>query len=416
MTAALVTVSIALGGCGRSDDGPQTNDVASVDDSPAEGDLTVWAFTNQAAAVEQISEGFVAENPDVSVSVTPVSVDELPRKLETAIASGEVPDIIQPSTGLQTYAETGGIAPVPEDLMDWDAFFPGAIDTVTFDEVKYAVPWYVTVFGFYYRADLAEEAGVEAPTTWDEVLDFAAALESSEGMANPYFQFQSGTAAWQTLVTYMYSAGAELVVDDEFDFDSPEVVAALEYYQQVFADEYTNINFAPTAVGEVEAAFADGRVGSYVTGSYSYDVALEALGGDDSKIGVVPLPAGPAGGNAYLGGSGLAVTADSQNKDAAFKLLRWMSTPESQQELYEVSSVLPAATGAWESGPLAESESGRAFAAQLENSTALPAVETWTRVREVLATYAEQLARQVITPEDAAAAIQQEAAAIGTGR
>lgn len=415
LAVAVIAGSLVLSGCGRTTDAGPTAATAEVDDSPATGDLTVWAFTNQAAAMEKIAANFQDENPDVSVTVTSVPVDELPRKLETAIASGQVPDIIMPSTGLQTYVASGGIAPVPEGLLDWDEFFPGAVAATTFDDTIYAMPWYVTVSAFYYRTDLAEAAGLSAPETWEDVAEFATAMNDTQGTQIGYYEPPNATGAWQTIVNYLYQSGAEIIVDDEFNFDTPEVVEALEFYQSFFVDGLTDATRVQTAVGEVEAWFADGQVGSYMTGSFSYDVALEALGGDASLLGLAPLPAGPAGSDGYLGGSALAVMEDAKNADAAWKLLRFASTAESQQITFEVGGVLPAGRAAWETGVLADSVEGEAFAAQLENSVPLPAVANWTRVRDVIATYAEQLAREVITPEEAAASIQNEAAAIGTG-
>ena len=88
-----------------------------------------------------------------------------------------------------------------------------------------------------------------------------------------------------------------------------------------------------------------------MTGSYSYEFALSALGGDESKLGVAVLPAGPESGAGYLGGSGLAVLADAPNKDAAWKFVRYATSAEGEQAAFTVSGVLPAARAAWESGP-----------------------------------------------------------------
>ncbi|WP_278235825.1 extracellular solute-binding protein [Isoptericola sp. AK164] len=413
-TAALTATALVLTACGRSDAGTTVETAEAIDGSPATGEITIWAAENEGRALSATAEEFQAANPDVTITVTPVSFDELPRKVDTAIASGEVPDIIQPSTGLQSYVSAGGIAPVPDGVTDTSDFFDSAVSAVTFDDVLYAVPWYVTVQSFYYRADLAEEAGLDAPTTWEENLEFGAALRE-DGADSGTFVAPSGTLAWQTILPMIYQAGGSVIDDGEFTLDTPEVVEALGHYQEFFAQDISDVQKVITAAGEIEAAFADGSIGSYMTGSYSYDFALDALGGDASKLGLAPLPEGPVNGMGYIGGSGLAVMADSDNQESAWKFVRHATSPENAVAAYEVSGVLPANQAAWESGALAESPTAETFATQLENSVPLPQVLTWTQIRDLLATYGEQLAREVITPEEAAAEMQREAEAIGTG-
>ncbi|MBR7741682.1 extracellular solute-binding protein [Phycicoccus sp. BSK3Z-2] len=415
-TSAGIAVGAAmLAGCGQREGGETAAPTATVDSSPATGEIVVWAAENEGQTLEALAETFQEENPDVTVTITPITFDDLPRKIDTAVAGGEVPDIVQPSTGLQTFVTNGAIAPVPADLVDTSIYFDGALDAATFDDVLYGVPWYVTVQSYYFREDIAEEAGLEAPTTWDEAVEFAGAMQE-EGVDIGNAQFTTGVGAWQTVLPLIFQAGGN-VVDDEGNFvlDSPEVVEALDHYQRFFREGVADPTYTITAAGEVEADLADGRVGSYTTGSYSYGIALDALDGDESKIGVSPLPAGPESNAGYLGGSTLSVMEGAENADAAWKFIRYATTVEAEQQAYDVSGVLPAARDSWNSGPLADSAEGQAFAAQLEESVPAPKVLTWTEVRDVIAEYAEQVAREVITPEEAAAAIQDEAERIGTG-
>lgn len=411
---AVAATALVLTGCGRTDSGGPVAAPDAIDDSPATGEVTIWAAENEGNALTALAEEFQKDNPDVTITVTPVSFDELPRKVDTAIASGQVPEILQPSTGLQSFVAAGGIAPVPDDLVDYDQFFDVAVDAVTFDELPYAVPWYVTVQSFFYRADLAEAAGVEAPTTWEDSLEFGKALTAAGAGSGTWYP-ATGVGAWQSILPLIYQAGGDITVDGEFTLDTPEVIDALTQYQRFFTDGISNVEANYPGPGEILGAFANGEVGSFVLGSWAYEFGLDALGGDTSKIGVVELPAGPAGGQGYLGGSGLAVMEDAKNKEAAWKFIRFLSTEAGAQTTYDVAGVLPSVESAWDSGALAESPTAPIFAAQLEEAVPLPKLLTWTEIRDMISTYAEQLAREVITPEEAAAAMQAAAEDIGTG-
>ncbi|MER6790704.1 extracellular solute-binding protein [Amycolatopsis mediterranei] len=416
VAVALVAAgALVLSGCGRSSESTGTADAGpAVDNSPATGDVTIWAAQNEGKTLSALAKSFTAENPGVRITVTPVSFDELPRKVDTAVASGQVPDIIQPSTGLQSFVATGGIAPVPDGVTDPKDFFEPAVSAVTFHGIRYAVPWYVTVQSFYYRADLAKKAGVEAPKTWDDTIKFGKALKNA-GARHGALIYTKGTAAWQTVLPLIYEAGGTVLKDGKFTFDTPEVITALDHYQSFFREGVADPTVTISTAGETEAGFADGTFGSYLTGSFSYGLALSALHGDTAKLGLATLPAGPKSGAGYLGGSGLAVMASAHNKDAAWKFVRYATSAQGEQKAYEISGVLPAARTAWKSGPLAESAVGKTFASQIENSLPQPQVLTWTEVRDAIARYAEQLARGVISPKDAATRLQAEAEKIGTG-
>ena len=104
---------------------------------------------------------------------------------------------------------------------------------------SYGVPWYVETRALYYRTDLAEKAGwSEPPATWDELHQFASDLQTKGG-AEHGLQLQAGnTGAWQTMMPFAWSAGAELTDADgaEYTIDSPEMVEGLEYYASFFEE------------------------------------------------------------------------------------------------------------------------------------------------------------------------------------
>ena len=105
-------------------------------------------------------------------------------KIANAIASGETPDVtLVGTTWMGEFAESGGIDPTPEGLVDEADFFEGAWGSTEVGGTSYGVPWYVETRVLYYRTDLAEKAGWnEPPQTWDELKQFATDLQSKAGV------------------------------------------------------------------------------------------------------------------------------------------------------------------------------------------------------------------------------------------
>ena len=51
---------------------------------------------------------------------------------------------------------------------------------MTVDGATYGIPYYSHAQVMWYRTDLLEQAGLEVPTTWDELYDAAVALTNPD--------------------------------------------------------------------------------------------------------------------------------------------------------------------------------------------------------------------------------------------
>ena len=142
--------------------------MTSIDSEPATGDLTVWAMGNEGDLLGDFVEGFKEENPDVNITVTAIPWASAHDKIQTAIAAGTVPDVIQMgTTWMADFADA--FAPVPENF-DLSDFSAGPLEAGQVNGEQLGVPWYVDSHVLYYRTDIAEQAGWDhAPETLDEL-------------------------------------------------------------------------------------------------------------------------------------------------------------------------------------------------------------------------------------------------------
>ncbi len=421
-TTALVAATataLVLTGCGRSDDSGAGDEAQSdpIDDSEASGTIEVWAMGAEGEALDAFAKDFESENPDAEVDVTIVPWESAHDKLANAITAGETPDVsLIGTTWMGEFAEADGLMPTPEGLVDEADFFPGAWDSTVVGGTSYGVPWYVETRVLYYRTDLAEKAGwTEAPQSWDELKQFAADLQDKGG-AEYGISVQPGqTGSWQTMIPFAWSNGAALTNDDgtEYTIDSPETTEALDFYSSLFEEGLSQDRVLDP--GESESGFADGTYGSFISGPW-HTALVEEQGLKPDQYAVAPLPGvDSAPGTSFVGGGDLAVFRDAENADAAWKFVRWLSEPETQQAFYEEVGDLPAVQSAWDSGKLAEDPKLKVFGEQLDHAEAPPAVPTWEQVAASIDAVIEQAARGEIDPAEGVKQMQQEAASIGTG-
>ncbi|MDF9875448.1 extracellular solute-binding protein [Cellulosimicrobium cellulans] len=413
---------LALTACGRADDDSTGGETAAgstttVDDAPAEGDITIWAMGEEGEKLPDFVQGFTEENPDANVEVTTIPWADVMTKFQTAVAAGTVPDAIMiGSSFMPTMVATGGLAPVPDGLVDSADFVEGAAASTVADGVDYGVPWYVETRVLYYRSDLAKAAGVEAPTSWEELTAFAEAMKangSTYGLQLPMGDAEDST---QVILPFYSQAGGSVLNEagDGFDLDNQAMVDALDYYASFFTEGLSPLS----GYGDSQnSAFVDGSDPAFISGPWMVNVLADLQGEDwvEQNVATVPVPAGSANNDSYIGGAHLGVFAEAKNADGAWKLVRWLAQPETQQAWFDATSDLPALTTAWDYEPLTSNPRTQVLQEQLDNTIAPPTVPSWDELSATIETEAEKVANGQVTSEDAAQAIQAKADTLGLG-
>jgi multiple sugar transport system substrate-binding protein len=418
--AASATALVALlTACGRADATTTGATSAAIDDKPATGTVTVWAPDGDATALDTVLEPFKADNPDVDVEVTLVPSDEYNTKLQTAIAAGTTPDIAFLYTEAQTqFIASGAFSPVPEGVVDSSTFFPGSWAAGEIDGSTYSVPWYAYTRVLIYRDDFAKAGGVSAPKTWDDWIPFLKGLEAGGAQSGLGADVGWDTYTGQTLATFAYQAGANLLSDDgnSWELDTPEMVAAAEHFAQPFTDGISAVD-TPQFL-DSQPYLVAGTTGSMISGPWvvaTLDGTANEPGWTAAHIATAPLPAGPDSGVGQLAGGSWGVLADSKNADAAWKTIRFMSQEDTQVAQYAAAGSMPAVADAWQDPSIADQPLLDAFFTQLQDVKPLPAVTTWTEVSTLIGKELEAVARGSESAADAMKNVQAQAETIGTG-
>ena len=425
LIAATASAALVLSACGRdaSPNGTGTGAAPSesVATEGASGTLDVWAMGAEGEALPGLVADFTAEHPDITVNVTPVPWDSAHDKFVNSITAGTTPDVAMVgTTWMGEFANMDALDPTP-DLIDASAFFAGAQETTVVNGTSYGVPWYVETRMVYYRTDVAQAAGYpEVPTDQAAFKQMAAAMAQQDG-AKWGISLQPGqTGSWQTVLPFAWSSGAEVATADAYTFDTPQMVAAVDYYGSFFADGIADPN---PPQGQTEADFVGGTVPMFISGPWMMslleDFAQKNTGDADfaSKYDVAPVPAGDGGtSSSFIGGSNLAVFTNTDARDAAWTLVDWLTQPETQVKWYKLTSDLPSVQSAWDDETLSADPKLSAFGDQLETAQAPPTFPSWEQVADAFDGEIEKVAKQGLSGQEAMTATQSQADSIGIGR
>ncbi|MEN9843464.1 MAG: hypothetical protein RLZZ612_1293 [Pseudomonadota bacterium] len=219
--------------------------------------------------------------------------------------------------------------------------FPAIVANNTVDGKLLAMPWFTDAGLLYYRKDLLDKYGVQAPATWEDLSAAAKKIQDGERAAgNADFQgFVFQAKAYEGLtcdaVEWISSYKGGNIVNDKGDItvNNPQAVKALK-----MAASWVG-SIAPQGVlnyaeEEARGVFQNGNAAFMRNWPYAWSLGNGADSKVKGKIGVAPLPKGGADGQhaATLGGWQLAVSKYSKNADAAADLVMYMTSPEVQKE------------------------------------------------------------------------------------
>ncbi|MEI2776383.1 MAG: sugar ABC transporter substrate-binding protein [Tetrasphaera sp.] len=421
-TTATITVlalsALGLAACGRdSTEATASQTGSAVNTGEVKGELSMWAMGAEGDKLPELVKDFETANPGVKVNVTAVPWDAAHDKFKAAIAGNATPDVAMVGTTWMGEFGPDALDPTPPSI-DKAAFFPGAWSTTEVGGTSYGVPWYVETRLIYYRTDLAKKAGInEAPTDWDGLKAMAKAMQDKAGAKWGIGLQPGGQGSWQGVLPFAWSAGANLTKDDgkAYNFDSPELTEALTYYQSFFKEGIAD-KAAPVQP-TTDADFVSGKVPMFISGPWMITVVEAAAKGDDTfkdKYDVMLIPA-KTESSSFVGGADLAVFKNTKNRDAAWKLVSFLTDPKVQAKWYGISTDLPSVQSAWEEGTLKSDAKLAKFGEQLKTAQAPPSFPTWEEVAGKFDTQVELVTKKGTDPAEALKQAQADADSIGTG-
>lgn len=386
--AALATLALtALAACGSDDDG---DDGSSGDSAPEAADIRVWlnGADTPDAAREWLKTTFEEQNPGSTLTIEEQEWDGLVERLTTALSSeSETPDVVEiGNTQAPTFTAAGAFSPMTDQLDDLggDDLLQGFVEGATVDGETYAVPYYAGSKYIFYRKDLFEKAGLEVPTTMDEFVDAAVALKEDNPQPANFSGFWFPGQDWRNGAAFVWDAGGDLAVESDGEWtgalSSPESVAGLERAQQLFVDA----SGAPKDGNEADpwTPFCAGEVGMMSTPGWVKglieDPETGCPDGHAKQIGVFAMP-GSDGSPApvLLGGSDIAIAANSANQELAQEAVALMLSEEYQTIMAE-AGLTPALSSL--APLLGDDEYAEATIAAASNAKLTPAAPGWATV------------------------------------
>ncbi|MEZ3485264.1 MAG: sugar ABC transporter substrate-binding protein [Lachnospiraceae bacterium] len=377
MLMLAMTGTMMLSACGSKEEDGKTSD------GKVKIRFASWDEAEDVDAQQATVDKFNAEHDDIEVTLEAYG-GEFDTKISAGMGSNDMPDVMY----MWNYpAYAGGLEPLDSYIEGEGAdykenFYDTLWNYNSYDGSTYGIPIGFTTHALFYNKDIFKEAGIAEPTndwTWDDVKTAAKTItEKCDGKKGFSFQMKPDPYDYEM---YLWSNGTAYVNEDgELDgsLNSDEAKEVFSMFQEMEKDE---IAVATEKSGTDE--FRSGSTAMYVYGSWSINTLKE----DGVNFGVVNIPSfGKQSSVSILSSSGISMSKDSKNKEAAWEFIKFWTSEEMNKE--RIGMELPVLYSVVESEGIMEQPEYAPFYTMLEQSSDYtPAsfiYESWSELSENL--------------------------------
>lgn len=359
LAAAAVTFTAACAGTSSpvSPGGPSGASGGSLG-----GVLEIWhAYAGQADKVEYINwalDTFKKKNPDIQVKEVPAEQSSYKTKLQTAMASGNPPDVFYSLPGgyLKAFVDSGQVYALDADMAKdgWkDSFLPSALPSVTFQDKIYAAPIDIDAAVVWYNKKLFASKGWQTPKTWEEFLALSEQIKAAGVVPIALGNKDSWPATFWFQYSEMRLHGSGVVSDfvagkPDATF-GPEAANAAGVLSTLSQNGYYPTGANGMSDAEANILFLNGKAAMVLNGTWQIGMTADAPEG--FELGYFPFPTFPQGKgdqSDVLAGvaATFAVSEKAQNKAAAVAFLKFITSEEAMKQYVKIRKTMVARKGA----------------------------------------------------------------------
>jgi len=285
----------------------------------------------------------VASDAGMTIKREKVPGEQLIQKVLQMSSSKTLPDLLMlDNPDLQEIASSGALVPLEDFGIDTSGFKKEILDAGTFEGKVYGLAPTVNTIALFYNTAMLADAGVEPPTTWDELTSAAKALTHDDVYGIAFSAIATYEGTWQFL-PFMWSNGG-----DETDISTPEVAGAAQLWADLVSDGSASKGVVNWGQGDVIDQFKAGKAAMAVNGPWNIVGLQEDAPDLEWDVAIIPVPAEGDDSVAPLGGEVWTIpqTGDTEKQKKAAEVLQAFVSAENQLTMGTARNTIPADTEA----------------------------------------------------------------------
>ena len=368
-----------------------------------------YHYDNPQSTPQALIEKFESANKDIKIQAEAIpwgGGTDYVNRVFSSIVAGNQPDCgMVRLSYLSRFQQMKALEPLDNYLSGWAGRSDISDDVWKInrapDGKSYYMPLHYVVIYLYYRQDLFQQAGLQAPKTHADFLKAAQAL-TKDGMFG--YGMRGGAGGFDNWGAFVLGAGATF---DKGGMLSEPALAANRWFVEL-ATKHKVV--PPSALTDAFRQIVDGfKAGRSAMIIHHIGSSTEIVGALGDKVSAVPVPrAANGGGWTYFGDESNAVFAGSKNKEAAFRWISFLSSGDNNVEQAKLSGQLPVTISGGKNWTLHPQRFVDASSASLPIARSLPDhVKTPDFTARILPTNIQRALAGEIAPDDVMKAIDQ---------
>ncbi|WP_311260312.1 sugar ABC transporter substrate-binding protein [Microbacterium sp. WCS2018Hpa-9] len=339
---AAVTV-LAVAGCAAGDSGADGGDG---------GDVTIefaqwWEPELPDGEFRALIDEFEDANPGITVKLVSGPYASTKEQLFAGAASGTMPDVVGlDGAWVNDFASQGVIADLTALMEENDYDDSELASQIQVDGSTYMIPVVNFVYPMFTNDTLLADAGVTAPpTTRTEFADAASKVSALGGDVSGWvlpLSLEAPNGVQNDVMSWVWASGGSMLKDGEPDLTNDDVTSAVDFIGGMWDDgSIASGSFTMKEQDKVEE-FTNGRVGMMIDSLAHINLIRETNPDLEFSISALPAEDGYDGERGIPYASwGIGVAENSEHKDAAFKLVSFLMSEETNSELSTMANAFP---------------------------------------------------------------------------
>lgn len=319
------------------------------------GDVTIefaqwWEPELPDGEFRALIDTFEDENPGITVDLVSGPYASTKEQLFAGAASGTMPDVVGlDGAWVNDFASQGVIANLTDLMADADYDDSQLASQIQVDGGTYMIPVVNFVYPMFTNDDLLSQAGVTAPpSTRTEFADAAKKVSALGGDVSGWvlpLSLEAPNGVQNDVMSWVWASGGSMLEDGQPDLTNDDVASAADYIQGLWDDgSIASGSFTMKEQDKVEE-FTNGRVGMMIDSLAHINLIRETNPDLKFSISAIPAEDGYSGERGIPYASwGIGVAENSEHKDAAFKLVQFLMSKDTNSELSTMANAFPGNT------------------------------------------------------------------------
>jgi N,N'-diacetylchitobiose transport system substrate-binding protein len=325
--------------------------------------LTVWlqedARDNWPGVVNAANQAFERSHPDVNVKVEYQTWNQHLAKFDATIAGNNVPDVIEMgNTEMTKYMDAKAFWDITSQkgsIPNSRTWLKGLEASARLGGRLYGVPYYAGARAVIYRKDMYRAAGIrKVPTSLTEFEAVNKKLMRKYGNDQRFSALYFPGQYWLASMSFVYDYGGQIARFKNGKWtgalDSPKAVKALVRLKKIVR-QFSRASKTGDEANPFQAVvFGQGKVGNIIANGWEWGLALDTKKYSsklkESQLGAYPMPSHTKGKYmpTFLGGSDLAIPAQSNSRSLALDWVKAFTSTSSMTQLATEGKVIPNTT------------------------------------------------------------------------